>query len=272
MKTLRCAKCEKDVLVEDNYQLLTCPICLAKRKASYAVESAERDFEKEAEKQLKALFGDNPPEHLSYGKMKEFYETHFHRELTWEQYIKNIQDVAVHKIQFDADSQVQVIKGEKAERIKYNARFLNFDLYPPSNRNECKKFRHMAMGSYTQDVRFMEEHVLECPECRLWQDAKDNGTLNAEYTTEIWHSDDTENEIKEPTTFEEKIDSMHDVSEGLGQAINNEYDRRPQPTEPHDPLQEELQRDYDEGKAETERINQLSPNKLKKWLNEPDSE
>jgi hypothetical protein len=56
--------------------------------------------------------------------------------------------------------------------------------------------------------------------------------------------------------------------------INREYDRRPQqqPEQPHDPLREELQREYDIGKSEVERINKLSDRKLKKWLEEPEDE
>ena len=80
-------------------------------------------------------------------------------------------------------------------------------------------------------------------------------------------------EIKEPETIDEILDSMHDVSEGTEQAIMNEYDRRPeQPTEPHNPLQKELQSDYEEEKAETERINNLPQDKLRRFLEQPDEE
>jgi hypothetical protein len=186
MKTIKCSK-GHDATVEDNYQLLTCPICLAKKKADYAVESAERDFDREAEKQLKSLFGDNPPPNLNYGKMKEFYQTHLHRELTWEQYLRDIQQAAIHKIRTDSDEKVREIRGEKAKRIKYNAKFLDFELYTPSSRDQCKKFRHQAMGSYPQSSFFMEEHVIECFECRMWNQVRESGMLNAEGSSEIWH-------------------------------------------------------------------------------------
>jgi hypothetical protein len=59
--------------------------------------------------------------------------------------------------------------------------------------------------------------------------------------------------------------------------ISREYDRRPQqqeqqPQEVHNPLQEKLQRDYDEGKKETERINKLPERKIKQFLEQPDND
>jgi len=227
MKTIKCSKCEKDVQVDDSYSNLCCPVCLAKRKANYQVESAERDFERESEKQLKALFGENPPEHLSFGKMKEFYETHFHRELTWESYLRAIQEAKIHRIQSEADSKVRDIKGEKSAKIMYNSRFLDFEMYPPSNRETCKKFRHMAMGSFMQDVRFIETHSLECGECRLWHESLTNGVLVAEYSSEIWQQQPTEQEPEqEPQiTFEEwERERLKDVpQEQVTKAVSAEY-------------------------------------------------
>ena len=208
MKTIKCAKCEKDVLVEDSYFNKCCPICLEKRKASYAVESADRDFDREAEKQLKSLFGENPPPNLSYGKMKEFYQTHFHRELTWEQYLRDIQNAAIHKIRIDSDEKVREIKGEKAKRIKYNAKFLDFELYPPSSRDQCKKFRHQTMGSYPQDLGFLEEHITECPECKMWNEVKISGMLNAEGTSEIWNEE--QKSCIEPESYEDKFEKWEE--------------------------------------------------------------
>ncbi len=204
MKTIKCGKCGKDVQVEEGYFNKCCPICLAKRKSDYAVENAERDFERESEKQLKSLFGENPPANLSYSRMKQWYESHG-KELTWEQYLKNLQQAAIHKIQADGDSRVRELKGEKSKRIRYNAKFLNFELYPPSSREECKKFRHQAMGSYPKNQTFMEEHLAECFECRMWNDVKESGCLNAEGSCEVWNEEPQPayTEEKAPPTFEE---------------------------------------------------------------------
>ena len=225
MKTIKCSKCEKDVQVDDSYSNLCCPICLAKRKANYQVASAERNFERESEKQLKALFGDNPPIHLSFGNMQEFYRTHFRKELTWEQYLKNINDTKLHKIQQEADSKVRDIRGEKQRKIMYDAKFLDFDMYPPSNRNECKKYRHMAMGSYPQNLQFLEEHVLECGECRLWKEVLDDGVLVAENSSEIWHSEPFKQIKSEPLSFEEwEGERLKDVpKEQVNKALTQEY-------------------------------------------------
>lgn len=190
MKTIRCAKCENNVQVEDDYQNKCCPICLAKRKASYEVERTEQDLEGKSKKELERL-GLGNRQDLNFGEFREKWKTIWHtdKEITWEEYIKIIQETAVHRIQSDADEKVRDIKGEKAKRIRYNGRFLDFGLYPSSSVTQCTKFRHQIMGSYPQDLQFLEDHRQECPECKMWEEIKDSGMLNAEGSSEIWHGE-----------------------------------------------------------------------------------
>ena len=109
------------------------------------------------------------------------------------------------------------------------------------------------MGSYPQDLLFLEDHKFDCPECRMWIEVKESGMLNAEGTSEIWH----EEQLPEPE--EDKFAKWEEESgfkpacgtcgaqlikdkcpsgcndTSLLSNISREYDNRPQqPTEPHD--------------------------------------
>jgi len=53
--------------------------------------------------------------------------------------------------------------------------------------------------------------------------------------------------------------------------LGDEYGKQPEPKPSSDPYREQLQRDFEEGKAETDRINKLPQGKLRRWLEQPDN-
>jgi hypothetical protein len=69
----------------------------------------------------------------------------------------------------------------------------------------------------------------------------------------------------------EQRQGLKPIPEELTKHLSSEYAQQ-EPQQPHNPLQEELQQQYEEGKQETERINKLSDRKINQWLNEPDNE
>ncbi len=119
-----------------------------------------------------------------------------------EIYFKELTNYRRMEIQKKANEQTDQIKGKNKERRRYNLRFLNFDIHGFSSREKCKAYR-LAIMEGKRDPR-LEEHFYECDECKLWQDDFDNGTLNAQYTSDIWNSEQTPLiEQPEQKSFEE---------------------------------------------------------------------
>ena len=164
-------------------------------------------------------------------------------------------------------------KGKNAERRKYNMRFLNFDLHGFSMREKCRAYR-LAIMEGRKDKR-LDSHLDGCSECQSWQLDFDNGTLNAQYTSEIWNAEQKPEQQAEPEEdkFEkwEREQGFKPIPVELASHLGDEYGKIPEPTEPHNPYREQLQRDFEEGKAETDRINKLPQGKLRRWLEQPDN-
>ena len=168
MKEIKCRRCGKVVVVEDDYQLKTCEICHALDLKDSALRSANSERDRETEKLIKRLGIEKLPQALeSYVNFCEWFESREMPKPSFELYMQELTKYRKMEIQRQTDNQVSTIKSEKAKRIAYYSRFLRFDIFGFSNREHCRIYRLSVMDCKT-DIR-LTQHLEECENCQDWQ-------------------------------------------------------------------------------------------------------
>lgn len=203
MKTIICRRCHKNVEVEDSYELKTCEICHQLDLKDSAIRSAKSERDHDAEKLIKSLGIQKIPEQLeSFSNFCEWFESRGMAKPSMQIYFNELTNYRKMEIHKQADNATDQIKGKNKEHRRYNLKFLNFDLHGFSSREKCKIYRLSIMDG-KKDQR-LESHLEECSECQSWQLDFSNGTLNAQYSSEIWNEE--QKPCIEPESQEDKFE------------------------------------------------------------------
>lgn len=204
--TEKCARCGKelkqDSLNGNNLKMFkTCDLCRTKRKADYALVATQKELDKKGEKLLQSLDVDLvrfPDSLKSYSKYVKFIVSIGGCKPNYESYENAVKEAKYQQGLSKADN----LNAKFRERRKYNSKFLNFDLHGFSDKEKCKAYRFSIMEGKT-DPRLTAHIEDSCTECKLWKNSFDNGTLNAEYTSEIWNAE--QKPFLEPLSYEDKF-------------------------------------------------------------------
>lgn len=103
----------------------------------------------------------------------------------------------------EPETDVQVMQGKSDFRAKKKLliKFVRFDLFKPSNKDECQRIRLSKLGLFNEDKDRLEEHMELCEGCKDWFYNLDNnmlGSSDGEYVYLAYVNDfPTEEEFRE---------------------------------------------------------------------------
>jgi hypothetical protein len=177
MKEIKCRVCKKNKKVEDSYRFRTCPICRAKEKAKRMVQRQSKKLLEEYKLDKKTL----PRSLWSFSAFSESFEGLWHRKPSFEEYRKEVEKFKKAQIWDKAEQEVMQNKVKSELKRRELREFIRFDLYEPTNRVRCKKYRYMQLGLYERDLRFMDEHIFECESCQDFDYNLKHGSLINKY-------------------------------------------------------------------------------------------
>ena len=142
MREIRCRRCNKTVQVEDYYGLRTCPICHEKDRGDSRVRSAERNLDRTSVRLIESLkFMEPIPEFLQSFTKYQTYWRQYGKEVKASDYFKELEEFKKREVQRQADTQIAKTKGEFTAKKHFLMKFLRFDVFEPSNREQCTTFR-----------------------------------------------------------------------------------------------------------------------------------
>lgn len=183
MKEIVCSWCDKKVLVEDSYSLKTCPICLAKLKS-------KRSLDRESKKLIRSLKFENKiprQKHLgSFSAFQPWFRKWFNKEPIWDNYVEALNQAKLTEIYDKEDSDSADMHLELEAKKRKAKKMFHKDLYPFTNQKDCERFRYMVLGVYARERLFLEDHSLECDECRLWHEQYEQKLLPSQEENSFW--------------------------------------------------------------------------------------
>jgi hypothetical protein len=155
--------------VEDYYSLKTCPICHEKDSGDSKVKSEKRKRNHSSVELVENLkFTEPIPEFLQSFTKYQAYWRRFDKEVTFEDCIKELNEHKKREIQKQTDTQIAKTKGEFTAKKRFLMKFLRFDVFEPSNREQCTTFRLQKLGLFHEDENRMTEHLETCEGCQDW--------------------------------------------------------------------------------------------------------
>jgi hypothetical protein len=167
---IKCRRCGRKKPENENWNgLRTCPICHEKDRGDSRVRSAERNLDRTSEKLIESLkFTEPIPQILQSFTKYQMYWGNYNKEVTFEDYIKELNDHKKHEIQKQTDTQISKTKGEFRAKKQILMKFIRFDIFEPSNREECTKFRLQKLGLWHEEANWLIEHLELCEGCGDW--------------------------------------------------------------------------------------------------------
>lgn len=104
--------------------------------------------------------------------MKQTKEQHREYMRQWrakhKKPVETKQEPIVEPEQPEINLEVMQGKSDFKAKRKILIKFVRFDLFKPSNRDECLKVRLSKLGLFHEDVDRLEEHFILCEGCRDW--------------------------------------------------------------------------------------------------------
>jgi hypothetical protein len=166
---IKCRRCKREQKGEDWKGLRTCPICHEKDRGDSRVRSAERNLDHTNAKLVESLkFTEPLPEMLRNFSEYQKHWREFGQEVKFEDYKKELNDHKKREIQKQADTQIAKTKGEFTAKKRFLTKFIRFDIWEPSNREECAKFRLQKLGLWHEEPNWLDEHLELCEGCGDW--------------------------------------------------------------------------------------------------------
>jgi len=105
MKQIKCSRCEKLVYVEDSYPLKCCSICLTKLKNKRALKRDSKKLVKSMKFEFKIA-----KSMQNFHNYQKFNREQFNREVSFEDYIKDLQRIKEAQIYLKDDISVAQIR------------------------------------------------------------------------------------------------------------------------------------------------------------------
>jgi hypothetical protein len=183
--------------VEDSYSKKCCPICLEKLKAKRAVAREQRKLDRMGQELIEKLkFSEPLPKHLQGFSNYQAYWRQYGKETTWEKYLEDRNKWIRDRIQKEADTQIAKTKGEFTAKKRFLMKFLRFDVFTPSNREECTTYRLQKLGLWHEQEPMCTEHSTTCEGCDDWLYNLMNDVLDSEdgLIVHLAYAKDFENE------------------------------------------------------------------------------
>lgn len=183
MKTIECNSCHKKVEVEDGYQYRSCPICRAKDKARKEILKTRRKLDRESKQLAKDLKLETTPQFLrSFSAFSDVYEKLWHKKPTWEYYQKELEQAKMREVYQKSDLESRRLRLEHDRKFREARGLLRFDLFEPSNRKDCERFRLVKLEVVKPEEiqlrpHFLDDHYDGCESCRDWEYNRVNETL-----------------------------------------------------------------------------------------------
>jgi len=167
---IKCRRCgRKKPKNEDWNGLRSCPICHEKDRGDSRVRSAERKQNHSDKELIENLeFSEPLPKFLQNFSEYQAYWREHGQETKFEDYIKDLNAHKMHEIQRQTDTQVSKTKGEFRAKKQILMKFIRFDIFEPSNREECTKFRLQKLGLWHEEPNWLIEHLETCEGCGDW--------------------------------------------------------------------------------------------------------
>jgi hypothetical protein len=95
-------------------------------------------------------------------------------------YFKELEEFKKCKVQKQADTQIAKTKGEFTAKKHFLMKFLRFDVFEPSNREQCTTFRLQKIGLQREDENRIIEHLETGEGCKDWLYNLMNDVLDSE--------------------------------------------------------------------------------------------
>lgn len=177
---MKCRRCRKEQKDEDWRGLKTCPICHEKDLAYSRLKSEQR---KQTHANVKSIekykFEEPMPKELTNFGENQIHWRALGQEVTYEDYEKDRNQWITLQVQKQSQSQIAQSQGQFLAKKKILMKFLRFDLFEPSNRDECTKYRLQKLGLWHEEENWLEEHKELCEECGHWLYNLENDILES---------------------------------------------------------------------------------------------
>jgi len=166
----KCRRCGRKKPENENWNgLRTCPICHEKDLGYSRVKSLKRKQNRSDKELIENLkFSEPLPQLLKNFSEYQAYWREHGQETKFEDYIKDLNTHKMREIQKQMDTQVSKTKGEFRARKQILMKFIRFDIFEPSNREECTKFRLQKLGLWHEEPNWLIEHLETCEGCGDW--------------------------------------------------------------------------------------------------------
>lgn len=181
VKIIKCRRCKRKKNENEDWNgLKTCPICHEKDRGDSRVRSEKRKQDRPSVELVENLkFSEPLPQFLTnFSEFQKYWRMH-NQEVKFEDYIKELNAHKMREVQKQIDTQVSKTKGHFQAKKQILMKFLRFDLFTPSNRDDCTKFRLQKLGLWHEEEGWLAEHKDLCEECGHWLYNLENDRLDS---------------------------------------------------------------------------------------------
>lgn len=226
---VKCRRCKRERKNEDWKGLKTCPICHEKDRADAKIRSADRSLDRAGQTLIESLQFSKPlPQSLqSFSNYQKFWREYGNgREVKAEEYFEELRQHKQKEIREQAETQISKTRGEFQRKKLVLTKFLRFDLFEPSNREQCTLVRLQKLGLFHEQENQITEHIQTCESCDAWlynlmNDVLDDGngtTVHLAYAKDFSSEKAFENRKKEingtTVTIDEKLKKLTVIATG----------------------------------------------------------